>query len=223
MKPKPWSYSALDKFINCPRQYYEVRIAKSVVEVESPQMHWGTTVHKYFEDRQKHGIALPPEVSQHETFMRMIAELPGEYDTEQQVALSRRGVPTAFDASDVWWRGIIDYVKRHESTATIVDYKTGKPHKKFGQLKLFALYVFARYPDIRTVDVQFYWTQTSTSTHQTYTREQSSVLWSEFVPNLKQYVEAFAMDLWQPRPSGLCYGWCPVRQCEHWKPKKVQW
>lgn len=222
MKPKPWSYSALDKFVSCPRQYYELRIAKSVVEAESEQMRWGTWVHKQFEDRQKHGITLPPEVSSHETLMLQLDALPGVHETEQQVALNRQMQPTPFDAEDVWWRGIIDYVKRTDTHATIVDYKTGKPHQKFGQLKLFALYLFARHPEIDTVRVDFYWTKTHSMTGATYTRSMTHALWNEFLPNLKQYVEAFRTDTWQTRPSGLCHGWCPVTDCDHWKPKRAR-
>jgi hypothetical protein len=47
-------------------------------------------------------------------------------------------------------------------------------------------------------------------------------LWSKFVPDLRQYMEAFKTETWQARPSGLCNGWCPVTECEHWKPKKVR-
>lgn len=197
-----------------------MRIAQSVVDTVSPQMAWGTYLHLQFENRQKHGISLPPEVSQFETFMSMLEDLPGEFETEQQVALDRRGMPTTFNAPDVWWRGIIDYVKRDGTRALIVDYKTGKMHKKFGQLKLFALYIFAKYPEIVDVEVQFFWTQTQTITNARYTRAMTSTLWSEFVPDLKQYVEAFRTDTWQARPSGLCHGWCPVTHCEFWKPKR---
>lgn len=220
MKPKPWSYSALDKFISCPRQYYELRIAKSVVEAESEQMRWGTWVHKQFEDRQKHQISLPPEVSRFETLMTMLEALPGECETEQQVALSRAGVPCDYMAEDAWWRGIVDYVKWYRTEALIVDYKTGKPHTKYAQLKVFALYVFAKHPDIQRVKVQYFWTQTAMLTGAMYTREMIPQLWREFVPHLTQYVEAFRTDTWQPRPSGLCHGWCPVTACEFWKPKK---
>lgn len=219
MKPNAWSFSALDKFVNCPRQFHEVKIAKSVVEPETEQMRWGTWVHKQFEDRQKLGTPLPSQIKQHETFMLLLLELPGTFETEQKVALDRRGKPSTFFAKDVWWRGIIDYVRVNGAHAHVVDYKTGKPHQKFGQLKLFALYIFARYPEVQTVKVEFYWTNTMTRTGDVYTRDMSSRLWSEFVPNLKQYVKAFRTNTWQPRPSGLC-GWCPVTTCEFWKPKR---
>jgi hypothetical protein len=220
MKPKPWSSTALDDFVNCPRQYYEKRVIKTVPEVETEEMRWGTILHRHFELRQKDQTPLPKEVDEHEPFMQRLAQLPGTTYTEQKVALSRHGHPCPFFGPSVWWRGIIDYRKVHANEALIIDYKTGKPHQKFGQLKLFALYTFASDPEVETVTTKYYWTRTKSMTGATYTRGQSSALWAEFIPNLKQYVEAYKTDTWQPRQSGLCYGWCPVTHCEFWKPKR---
>ncbi len=218
MQPKPWSFSSLDDFVNCPRAYHAKRVEKSVVESESVEMQYGTYVHAQFEHRQRHGAALDPTLLVHEELHRRLERMPGVGHAEQKVALNRRGTPTTFFAKDVWWRGIVDYVKLHGSQGLVLDYKTGKPHQKYGQLKLTALYLFAAHPELDTVRAEFYWTKTRTFTGATYTRDMSSALWAEFIPNLKQYVEAFRSDTWQPRPSGLC-GWCPVKDCEFWRPR----
>lgn len=220
MKPLPWSYSSLDDFVNCPRSYYEKRVAKSVKEEKSEQMIWGERVHKAFEDRQGLGTPLPPELAEHEPFMQRLQDMPGEFSTERKIALNRAMQPCGFFDKDVWFRGIIDYTKRHENIAQIVDYKTGKPHSKFQQLKLFAIHIFAEHPEVDIVDVRFYWTKTCSTTFEVYRRKQIDDLWKMFVPNLKQYAQAFREDIWQPRPSGLCNGWCPVKTCEFWKPKR---
>lgn len=220
MKPLPWSYTSLDDFVNCPRQFYEKRVAKSVKEEKSEQMIWGERVHKWFELRQLEGQKLPDDVIEHEPFMERLKAMPGLAWTEQKIALNRKMEPCGFFDADVWFRGVIDYKKVHREFAVVVDYKTGKPHSKFQQLKLFALHTFAEHPDVEAVDVMFYWTKTQTTTTQQYKREQIPSLWSSFVPNLKQYAQAFKEDIWQPRPSGLCAGWCPVTACEFWKPKR---
>ena len=51
-------------------------------------------------------------------------------------------------------------------------------------------------------------------------RDQIDQLWAPFIGDLKQYMQAFREDIWQPRQSGLCNGWCPVTDCEFWKPKR---
>lgn len=218
--PKPWSHTALDDFVNCPRAYYEKRIAKSVTEPETPEMIWGTRVHKAFELRQLKGTKLPEELEEHEPFMKQLKALPGLMWAEQKVGLNRQAETCEFFAKDVWCRLVIDYKKVHRSSALIVDYKTGKPHSKFKQLKLFALHTFAEHPDVDDVNVLYYWTKTKTTSGEKYNREQIPMLWASFVPDLKQYMQAFKEDVWQPRPSGLCYGWCPVTGCEFWKPKR---
>lgn len=220
MKPLPWSYTALEDFVNCPKSYHAKRVAKTVKEEKSEQMIWGEKVHKAFEMRQLEGEKLPIDLHQHEPFMQRLKQMPGLKWTERKIALNRKAEPCEFFDKDVWFRGIIDYMKINDQFAVIVDYKTGKVHSKFQQLKLFALHTFADHPSVEAVDVMFYWTQTGTTTGAKYKREQIPELWKEFVPNLKQYAQAFKEDIWQPRPSGLCNGWCPVKDCEHWKPKR---
>ncbi len=220
MKPLPWSHSALDDFVTCPRAYHAKRVIKTVREEKSPQMIYGEQVHKAFEMRLMNGDVLPNDLFMHESYLRELQTTPGTSATEQKIALDRTMRPCGFFAPNVWFRGIIDYSKLTEPKALVVDYKTGKPHTKFAQLKLFALYVFTQYPLVEEVRAEFYWTKTAAKTGETYTRDQIPRLWADFVPKLKQYAEAFRTDVWQPRPSGLCQGWCPVTECEFWRPKR---
>lgn len=220
MKPLPWSYSSLSDFTNCPKAFHAKRVAKTVKEEQSDAMIWGNKVHKCFEDRQRDGTPLPDYLAEHEPLMQELADLTGESYTERKIALSTQRKPTTFFAKDVWMRGIIDFSNVDGDGALLVDYKTGKQHSKFGQLKLFALHTFAEFPDVNFVTVRYYWTKTKTETEQTYMREEIPELWNEFAPELRQYVQAFKNDTWQARPSGLCRGWCPVTTCEHWSPKR---
>lgn len=96
----------------------------------------------------------------------------------------------------------------------IVTHNTGKHHKKFKQLKTFALHTFAAEPAVNTIRAEYYWTKDRTKCGETYTRDQIPALWAEFVPDLTQYRDAFKTELWQPRPSGLCKRHCPVTDCE---------
>lgn len=220
--PLAWSYTSLDDFVNCPRAFYEKRVIKSVKDEGGPHLDWGNLVHKAFELRQRDGTTLPDTLAMHEPYMRKLLDLPGTHTVERKVALDKRRQPCGFFDKNVWFRGIIDYTKLHGERALLIDYKTGKPHAKFKQLKLFALHVFAEHSTIEEVECRFYWTKTETSTGQTYNRRDIAQLWSEFVPDLRQYAEAFKSDTWQPRQSGLCNGWCPVQHCEFWRPKRAK-
>lgn len=222
MKPQPWSYSALSDFKNCPRQFYEKRVAKSVKEEPSEHMIYGNKVHKAFENRMKHGTPLPRSLAEHEEYMARLSAVPGTMLVEQKVALSKSLKPCSFFADDVWWRGVIDYGKISEDGhhAWLIDYKTGKVKANFDQLAMFAVHTFLARPAIKTIDVKFYWTTTGTESPTTFRRDRMDQIWERFTPDLRQYLDAFRADIWQPRQSGLCNGWCPVESCEFWRPKR---
>ena len=114
----------------------------------------------------------------------------------------------------------MDFTCVHNDKALIVDYKTGKPHNKHRQLATFALHTFAYYPEVNEVKTCYYWTQTKTMTPRVYTRADIASMWADLTPDLKQYAQAFKEDIWHPRQSGLCNGWCPVKDCEFWRPKR---
>lgn len=223
MKPLPWSPSALDTFRNCPEQYHHRYVLKDLPEEEqSAEQIYGTRVHEAFAARQ--GVKrtpLPPELFLHELFMQSLSQQPGRLMVEEKVALTRTLEPCDWVAKDIWCRMIIDYLRHDAVTrrAWIVDYKTGKPHSKFNQLVIYALWVFHSFHYIDTIDVCFYWTKTCTTTRKVWSRDDVPQLWNELVGDLQQYKEAFKSDTWQLRPSGLC-GWCPVIDCKFWRPKR---
>lgn len=223
MIPQPWSHSRLEDFKNCPRAFYEKTVAKSVVETKGEATLWGERVHKHFEEYLVSSTALPPELECHQPFLDRLLELPHNLRfVEERIALNTSGAPCAFFGNDVWYRGVIDFGIINETTARLIDHKSGKHHSKFGQLKLFALWLFEAYPSVAEVRCEYYWTQTLTLNGETYTRDQVPKLWQGFIPDLKQYADAFKTDTWQPRQSGLCNGWCPVTDCEFWRPKRMR-
>jgi hypothetical protein len=224
MKAKRWSFTGLEQAEQCLKQFDEVRNKKRFpYEATSEEAVWGRYVHKAFEDRQGTKTELPLNLSQHEPFMKRIEAWDGFFFTEQKVALDIKLQPVAdFFSRDIWWSGIIDYTKLEylSQRARIVDYKTGKRKPKPGQLVQNALFTFARYPDINIVDCLFYWTQTMEYDRYVYTRDQIPELWAQFVPALGRLKQAYDTETWTAKPSGLCYGYCPVTDCVHWKPKK---
>jgi hypothetical protein len=224
MQPKPWSFSALDDFCNCPKSFHAKRIEKSVQEERSEQMIWGEQVHKHFEDRLN-GVPLPEDLQGFEHYMAKLEALPGTLFTEQKIAMSKKLTPCHFFADDVFFRGIIDVkiVNAPTKYARLIDYKTGKPHDKTKQLALSALHTFALHDDVDLVDCRYFWTKTQLETKKVYGRAEIEALWSTFIPDLRQYMEAFKTDTWQARPSGLCNGWCPVTSCQHWKPRRTRY
>lgn len=196
-------------------------------EPASPEQDYGNMVHKAFELRQSPDLRpLPKGLEVHEEFMQRLGRMQGKLWTERKVGLDRRLQPCEFFGDSVWWRGVIDFecvsvIKgdgEEALRATIVDYKTGKPHQKLKQLQNMALHAFAE--GVAVVDAMFYWTQTRDTTRHVMTRDQIPSLWGLFTPTLKQYVQAYKEDIWQPRQNALCNGWCRVKDCEFWRPRR---
>lgn len=209
---KRWTYSSLDKFNTCPKQYYHLRVVRDVVDPPSPQKAWGETVHTALELYVKEGKPLPVGMEQWQSFVDKLLRLPGEVFTEHEFAIDRNFQPCSWD--DAWSRGIADLFILGGDRAVVVDYKTGK-RKPSEQLCLYALYVFATHPEVEFVHTCFAWLKDRKVDKQTYHRSEMSDLWQEFLPTLSRLESSHDKDYWPPRPSGLCRKWCPVVSCEH--------
>lgn len=221
--PLPWSTTAIDDFANCPWAYREKRVLKKVREVKGEPQIWGDYVHKSFEMRQGAQQPLPLDLMGHKPFMEKLDKIPGLVPfVEQKIALNKKLQPCEFFDPDVWYRGVMDWQKHDmpQKFVSVVDYKTGKPHKKWRQLYIYALHTFIAHPSVELVDVRFYWTRDCSETRKVMGRADIEMMWGEFMGDLRQYKDAFKSDVWQKRPGGLCNGWCPVTDCEHWKPKR---
>jgi hypothetical protein len=224
MKPLPWSPSALDTFKNCPEQYHHRYVLKDLPpEERSAEQVYGERVHEAFADRQRPKRAkLPSDLAAHEPFMQVLAAQAGNAYIEHKAALAKNLETCEWGDKNVWCRMIIDYLKidARERHGWIVDYKTGKPHTKFNQLVIYALWAFQEFGYFDTIDVMFYWTKDRTTSVRRWHRDQVPELWGELTGDLRQYKEAFRTDTWQLRQSGLCNGWCPVIRCKYWRPKR---
>jgi len=221
-KPMPWSHSRLEQFANCPWAFFRLEVKRDIKKVQGKEASWGEWVHEQFRYRANHpGYELPAELSQHEPHMKRLDAREGVLATELKVGLTRELQPCDFMSQDIWWRGIIDWRKISGKQAQLEDYKTGKPHMKFSQLAEFALFTFYEHPEVNLVDAQYYWTVDCTSTRRVWSRKEIPLLWAMFQADLKQYKIAFQTETWQKRPSGLCAGYCAVKDCEYWKPRRT--
>ena len=147
-----WSYSALKQYQNCPKQYYEIKVAQNYTIIPSEKMIYGTEVHKALEDYVRDGVAL---VKNYERFKSVVDELiaiPGTKYPEYEMALTKDRKVCAIDDPGRWVRGIVDLLIVDGENAFIVDYKTGSnkyPDPK--QLRLMALMTFAHFPEVQKI------------------------------------------------------------------------
>lgn len=233
MTPKPWSFSVLDKFVTCPKKFYEMDVSKRISEPEGDGASYGNFVHDHSEAYLKaHGkYAFPPNppninghppMERYRAYFDAILRLPGTMYIEQKMALDIQLRPVTYFDPRVWVRGKADVITIDGTVARGLDHKTGKRKVGSRQMVLMALLIFHHHPEVQTVKTAFFWAKTNEIDKGEYQRADMVAMWNMFVTDLHQYREAFQKNVWQPRQNGLCHGWCPVTDCEFWKPKKVR-
>ena len=209
-----WSYSSLNQFETCPLQYAAERVYKTIERPSNPQSDWGIAVHEALEKRLRSKAPLASQYEQYEKLVAVVEKLEGDKFYEYEVALTRERKVVAWDAKDVWVRNIIDVLVVKDSIAIVIDWKTGKIKKDSSQLALYALIVFATFPKVLSVVTIFSWVKFSKADRWTFHRDDVEELWQPFLERVASLEEAFFLDIWVPRPSGLCKKHCANTECE---------
>lgn len=209
-----WSFSSLKDFVNCPKQYYEVKIARTFTKVVTEQMRYGTAVHKACEDYVRDGIPLAKNYQRYQRLLDAVLDSPGDRYVEHKMGLTKEGTACDFDAEDRWVRGIVDVLTVHRDTAWLVDYKTGNaryPDTK--QLKLMALMTFAHFPEVQSIRGGLLFLAHDVFIDERYERRDIEQIWQTFHPSLMRLQISYDRNVWPANPTGLC-GWCPVNTCK---------
>lgn len=209
------SFSSIKMYENCPYRYYHQRVAKTVVDQGGEASIHGERIHKYIEERLK-GTATPEQIAEIVNLEPVIASVEalaagGELATERQLTLTQELKPTSWFAKDAWLRSILDVMVIRGSKAVVLDWKTGKRRPDFTQLELFALQVFAHYPDVKEVSTGFIWIKDLACDRETYKRDGTPALWAKLLERIRRIEQSVETNVWPAKPSGLCR-FCP---CNH--------
>lgn len=213
-RPFAWSYSALNAFETCARQYYEMRIKKAWPDPPGEAQQFGTLVHKYLENRIERAIDLPVFLRHLEPIVQLLEKAKGSLQAEYKYALNAQFQPVAFFAKDAWVRAVGDVVKVHGATAFALDWKSGKYRDGDEQLKLQSSIMFAQMPDVHTIASVYAWVKDKKTTVRTFKRAEVPMIWQGFLPRVQHMEHAFNNQDFPPNPSGLCKKYCHVKSCE---------
>lgn len=222
----PWSWSSLEAYETCPRQFHEIRILKNFKEDQNKDyLLWGNAVHTALEVRVKDGVALPDNMQKWEPLADKLFNAAGQKICEGETAITIDLQPTGYWDDDCWNRGKDDIVIINEDRAVNIDYKTGKPKTTVTQqLALSSVRVMIKYPHVQTVSAAFAWLQNDTWSRAVYTRDDIDRIAEEFKRKVADMLWSEKNNAWPARPSGLCkksrkpgstYGGCIVATCPH--------
>jgi len=214
-----WSFSSYKQYVNCPKQYQEIKVLKRFYIKPTPQMTYGNEVHKACEDYVGEGKPLAKNYQMFKPVLDVLLDIPGTRHPEQKMALTREGNFSEY-GKGYWVRGIVDLMIVDGDTAFIVDYKTGSnkyPDPK--QLKLMALMAFAKHPELMRIKAGLLFIVHNSFMTEEYTREEIPQLWEAFKGDLQRMDVSYESDVWNMNPTPLC-GWCPVNTCAHHKARR---
>jgi hypothetical protein len=219
---KSWSYSRLTDFEKC-KYLAKLKYIDKVPEPERPLPEGktehandrGTRIHEAAELFVKGGVELIPEL---EGFRDRLLWLREEYSKgtvslEGEWAMTREWSPTAWGSSDAWLRLKLDaFVNNGDGSGIVIDYKTGRrvgnevKHTEQGQI--YQLVCFMRYPELESLDVEFWYTDLKEDNvdRKTYTRAQGMQYIEKF--NKRGITITECLDF-PPNPNRFSCKWCP--------------
>lgn len=177
----------------------------------SEATHYGERIHKFLEDRLKTNTELPQEAAHYEGITSAILKgMKGDLLVEQELTLNAELNPTGWFDDDAWLRTKIDVLVINQSGAKVLDWKTGKRKPDFDQLELYALQIFAHYPEVKRVSVGFVWLKDRAIDRDSYLRQDAAALWEKLLTQINRIEKSLETEVWPARPSGLCR-FCPAR------------
>jgi len=213
-----WSYSALKMYEGCARQYHEIRVMKHYKREDTEQSLYGKDLHAAAEAYVRSDTPFPPQFEFMKALIDALLLKSGRKFPEHEMALTDQLEPCEWAAEDVWVRGIADLLilDDDESTAWVVDYKTGNDkYADKDQLDLMSLLVFAHYPKIMQVNSALVFViKDGFIKHKRFVTEVDTLWWS-YRERVAKIDASHANGIWNPTQSGLCKKYCSVLSCEH--------
>ena len=214
-----WSFSSLKTFVQCPRKYYHIKVAKDVENSDNEYSIYGKEMHLAAEEYIRDGIDLPPRFEYLRSSLDILNNIEGEKHCEVKLGLTKTLESCEFDAPNVWWHGVADLVIINKKTGTAysIDYKTSKNAKyaDVSQLDLVACGLFAKFPEVKVVKSALLFVVSKEFVRALHLETMKGSYMDKIMPHIERLEGAFESGVWNPRQSGLC-GWCPVTTCEHY-------
>lgn len=226
MKPFAWSYSALTTYELCPKKYYHLYVLPKdhpdkVKDSDSSFSADGKIIHDAMKARVIDGKVLPLNLRYLEPIAKRFADAPGEKHGEMKLAINRNYEPRDYFAPDVFVRVVIDLTIVQGETAIVIDWKTGKVKDDPTQMALNAAVLSRWMPEIGLFKTLFVWLQSSNLTPKNYTVSKFQAVWNDLLPRVAKIEEARKTTTFPAKEGPLC-GWCPVKQCPHYKDRSQE-
>lgn len=216
--PNAWSYSALKKYENCPRQYSEIVVFRNYKDVfSSPKGDVGDRFHKEAERCIRDGADLSPEFKGVQHALDVVRSISGVKYPEFKMGVTADGEPVEWNAPNRWFQGISDLVVVGDSpVARILDYKTGSAkYADTDQIELMSMLLFAKFPHIKLVKGALLFVLENKLISRNIDIKDKDRLWQKYREKDAKRLASFHNNNWPAKTNGLCKKHCIVTSCEH--------
>jgi CRISPR/Cas system-associated exonuclease Cas4 (RecB family) len=204
------SYSSINTFRNCPKQYEALYILKSVPRSTSEAMQRGIEIHSHLERLVK---GWPSECA-HEI------KIPDGYDpaglkergaaAEVELAISRGGGRLSFFDDLVFLRGKVDAMWVEDGVVQVVDWKSGKYYPDEFQANVYAHLIRTAAGSAR-IPVRFHWVFVAKEEGRARTIDVDQHASHRVLSAIEAVEKA---ELFPAKPNPLCR-FCPVVFCRY--------
>jgi CRISPR/Cas system-associated exonuclease Cas4 (RecB family) len=216
---KVWSFSTLKDFEACKYRTYLSKVEKMphpTPATNSPLVR-GNRIHNEAEDFVKGETdTLSKDLQKFKTSLSRLKEQfqEGIVEVEQNWGFTADWDSVSWKDPLLWCRMKLDVLLFDgEDSAYVIDYKTGK---KFGneikhtdQGLSYAIGTIMRYPQIKTVQTEFWYTDQGETLKKLFNRNQLMLL----VPHLEERAHRMtSCTSFEPSPSVPNCKWCPHRE-----------
>ena len=163
MKFKPYSFSKINSFLTCPRQFQYKYVLKLPVQVQDRlPLIKGSALHNILEKYPGEPTAAraPEFRSCLNNFLssKYVSLFSMPNIRELSFGLCENLTPVDY-SNKALLRGYMDFIGFHNDTLVICDWKSGKykdeKYQDFSQLIFYAIYMFKKYSKIHTIKIMF--------------------------------------------------------------------
>lgn len=210
----PWSYTFLSTYQNCPHQAFHRYIAKDVLYVETAATKWGNDVHSAMDKRIAAGVPLSGDTAKFEPLAAAFVGKPVE--TELRMGVRENSTVCGFYDKDCFGHMKLDLIYTPgDMTIRLFDWKTGSVREDPFELRLQALFVQARTPDVRVIRGWYVWLGQGPAGKLGAPHDLSDVerTWAEVNSMMHTIRANAAINHWPKKEGPLCK-WCSVKSCE---------
>jgi hypothetical protein len=213
-----YSYSSLNCYENCPKQFFHRYIARDALPYQGVEAEAGTKVHEAIETALKTRQPLPKHMEVYETTISSVRGKINNARIEQTIYLDK-SFQYALTKPSAGFVVKLDVLLLSDdgTRAVVMDWKTGKPREDTLQHDCYALGVMRAFPDVLHVTgFNVYLKIGKIGRQLEYARENIQVQQDEIA---RRIAVIEADQRYAPKPSPLCH-WCSAHKCKYYPKDK---